>query len=475
MDLIHSRTSEGVHVLKFDTSYPVKVSGYIIKTFKATDDYKAGDSFKLILDETQSVVIPEEKIYGFREQFSKEDYFKKDDCVMAIIEANSSSLGGSIRICNLSPVSNTANEGIYITYKCNGINDTEKLQEIINLIYNATDSIEVNNVPVTISNRDITIEIVGRIGLGKPTVFESDVDRERRIAYINVCPTNKDPYFNIRLNFAKAAFRDNPYGDIVLYANPEDTEKGIPGYRAFLFNIANTTSHPKLFVDSLRFENYLLSYLFCENEYIDTSNYTSIRTTYIETNDMRYTDSSRMRYDLEYPMPCIADNYSSVAKIVFNDLSVMDITNAREHLIINSGVCEINNINVHYGTPDNSKYLWGHIVSTMDSLFVNAPKTFNSNNGKLFVNGDYNIDELNVRHVITDTTADYGQDFGYIFDTISLADIPQGTTPTLTFRNSVFNCNVHNVILNIGGDVTVKNSEIDYKGYKNCNENSIIM
>ena len=475
MDLIHSRTSEGVHVLKFDTSYPVKVSGYIIKTFKATDDYKAGDSFKLILDETQSVVIPEEKIYGFREQFSKEDYFKKDDCVMAIIEANSSSLGGSIRICNLSPVSNTANEGIYITYKCNGINDTEKLQEIINLIYNATDSIEVNNVPVTISNRDITIEIVGRIGLGKPTVFESDVDRERRIAYINVCPTNKDPYFNIRLNFAKAAFRDNPYGDIVLYANPEDTEKGIPGYRAFLFNIANTASHPKLFVDSLRFENYLLSYLFCENEYLDTSNYTSIRTAYIETNDMKYTDSSRMRYDLEYPMPCIADNYSSVAKIVFNDLSVMDITNSREHLIINSGECEINNINVHYGTPDSSNYLWGHIVSTMDSLFVNAPKTFNSNNGKLFVNGDYNIDELNVRHVITDTTADYGQDFGYIFDTISLADIPQGTTPTLTFRNSVFNCNVHNVILNIGGDVTVKNSEIDYKGYKNCNENSIIM
>ena len=171
MDLIHSRTSEGVHVLKFDTSYPVKVSGYIIKTFRATDDYKAGDSFKLILDETQSVVIPEEKIYGFREQFSKEDYFKKDDCVMAIIEVNSSNLGGSIRICNLSPVSNTANEGIYITYKCNGINDTEKLQEIINLIYNATDSIEVNNVPVTISNRDITIEIVGRIGLGKPTVF----------------------------------------------------------------------------------------------------------------------------------------------------------------------------------------------------------------------------------------------------------------------------------------------------------------
>lgn len=475
MDLIHSRTSEGVHVLKFDTSYPVKVSGYIIKTFKATDDYKTGDTFKLILDDTQSVVIPEEKIYGFREQFSKEDYFKKDDCVMAIIEANSSSLGGSIRICNLSPVSNTANEGIYITYKCNGINDTEKLQEIINLIYNATDSIEVNNVPVTTSNRDITIEIVGRIGLGKPTVFESDVDRERRIAYINVCPTNKDPYFNIHLNFEKAAFRDNPYGDIVLYANPEDTEKGIPGYRAFLFNIANTTSHPKLFVDNLRFENYLLSYLFCENEYLDTSNYTSIRTAYVETNGMKYTDSSRMPYDLEYPMPCIADNYSSVAKIVFNDLSVMDITNAREHLIINSGICEINNINVHYGTPDNSKYLWSHIVHTMDSLFVNAPKTFNSNNGKLFVNGDYNVDELNVRHVITDTTADYGQDFGYIFDTISLADIPQGTTPTLTFRNSVFNCNVHNVILNIGGDVTVKNSEIDYKGYKNCNENSIIM
>ena len=475
MDLIHSRTSEGVHVLKFDTSYPVKVSGYIIKTFKATDDYKTGDTFKLILDDTQSVVIPEEKIYGFREQFSKEDYFKKDDCVMAIIEANSSSLGGSIRICNLSPVSNTANEGIYITYKCNGINDTEKLQEIINLIYNATDSIEVNNVPVTTSNRDITIEIVGRIGLGKPTVFESDVDRERRIAYINVCPTNKDPYFNIHLNFEKAAFRDNPYGDIVLYANPEDTEKGIPGYRAFLFNIANTTSHPKLFVDNLRFENYLLGYLFCENEYLDTSNYTSIRTAYVETNGMKYTDSSRMPYDLEYPMPCIADNYSSVAKIVFNDLSVMDITNAREHLIINSGICEINNINVHYGTPDNSKYLWSHIVHTMDSLFVNAPKTFNSNNGKLFVNGDYNVDELNVRHVITDTTADYGQDFGYIFDTISLADIPQGTTPTLTFRNSVFNCNVHNIILNIGGDVTVKNSEIDYKGYKNCNENSIIM
>lgn len=475
MDLIHSRTSEGVHVLKFDTSYPVKVSGYIIKTFKATDDYKTGDTFKLILDDTQSVVIPEEKIYGFREQFSKEDYFKKDDCVMAIIEVNSSSLGGSIRICNLSPVSNTANEGIYITYKCNGINDTEKLQEIINLIYNATDSIEVNNVPVTTSNRDITIEIVGRIGLGKPTVFESDVDRERRIAYINVCPTNKDPYFNIHLNFEKAAFRDNPYGDIVLYANPEDTEKGIPGYRAFLFNIANTTSHPKLFVDNLRFENYLLGYLFCENEYLDTSNYTSIRTAYVETNGMKYTDSSRMPYDLEYPMPCIADNYSSVAKIVFNDLSVMDITNAREHLIINSGICEINNINVHYGTPDNSKYLWSHIVHTMDSLFVNAPKTFNSNNGKLFVNGDYNVDELNVRHVITDTTADYGQDFGYIFDTISLADIPQGTTPTLTFRNSVFNCNVHNVILNIGGDVTVKNSEIDYKGYKNCNENSIIM
>lgn len=483
MDLIHTKNGSK-HILKFDTSYPVKVAGYIIKTFKAVADYKENDSFELYLDQTGTDVIsiPASRVYGWREMLSKNDYFKTGDCVMAIIECSKALEGGSIRICNLSPVGDTANEGLYLTYKCNGIDDTEKLQEIINMIYNATGEIEVMGVPVAPINRDITIDIVGRLGLGTPTVTQSLVDRERRLSYVKISPTVFNVFFNIHLKMEKCAIGNGGTkvkADMDANNLSDVITAGKPGLRAFLIDCNGGAGSYKLFIDSARFEENLLSILFVSNESFSIGSDISQNVTYVELNNLRYTDGSEDNgatplYSLNHPMPIICDNYSRYAEVVFNNLSVSGVKPARNHLCVNSGEMFIDGLNLYFAEEAIYHYNWCHMYSTCDSLFVNGPKAFNSHNGKLYSDPSYDIKHMSDRYVETDVSADFGNNAGYIYDDYSMEDIGNNV-PKLTIINSTMVTRVHNVVTNIGGELVFKNNVVDAIPAANCNENSIIM
>ncbi|MBR2247382.1 MAG: hypothetical protein IJ880_10190 [Bacilli bacterium] len=56
LDLIHSKVGT-VHTLEFDTTYPTKLNGFVIKIFRATANYSTGDTFSLKLADDDILTI----------------------------------------------------------------------------------------------------------------------------------------------------------------------------------------------------------------------------------------------------------------------------------------------------------------------------------------------------------------------------------------------------------------------------------
>lgn len=91
MDLIHE-FKNGTHYLSMDTSYPVKLSGLVLKLFVATSNYVDADvnsdiafSVKSAADDLV-VNIRKENVFGFDNKSLKDNDFIKDDYVMVIID-----------------------------------------------------------------------------------------------------------------------------------------------------------------------------------------------------------------------------------------------------------------------------------------------------------------------------------------------------------------------------------------------------
>ena len=74
MDLIHTQSGYYVDRLQMDTSYPVKLSGIIVKVFLATNDYSdldqngnkvSDDSIKFVITSKSSPLIPSKYALNF--------------------------------------------------------------------------------------------------------------------------------------------------------------------------------------------------------------------------------------------------------------------------------------------------------------------------------------------------------------------------------------------------------------------------
>lgn len=496
MDLVHEYNDVTcVHTFSFDTTYPVKVSGNIIKTFVATADFHKDDIFVVDNGDGMYTTIPFENIYGFRQQLNVEEYFTVGEPVMVVFKLTTDGTPGTATICKLSPVQDTSNQGLYIKYMCNDIDDSEKLRAALEAIYNARmgDTINVLGCQLTTgSARDVTIEITGKFKLVTESIHQNvdDNDRKRYFSYINIAPENPDPFFTVRLDFSRAVLDTGGVLTDLINKNLIDEEIGYSktGHHIYLFEFGNVESRPKLYVDNLRMDSSLLGLFVSNNKKVTTSTDSdvalTIDTAYAKFSGIRYLDTtqtstSTVRYGIAKPSPIFVDNISPYTTVDLCDIDMVDITLERFNLIVNSGICNIDKITLYYGIPNSlAVYKLHHIQNTLDSLIVNCPTTFNSNDIRRYTSPVLPA-VLQGRHIQFDrSNIREAQGFGFIFNEISLADITD-VTPKMSIVNAEGHIEYHNIISNIGGDLIVKTSSFEMKplNYNTdyCYENSIIM
>lgn len=214
MDLIHSNTQttySWVDRLSFDTLYPTKISGIMVKAFIATSSYMKNtygtngsvvnltqDSIKFIIQygSEKIVEIPLKDVLDFEGNPFKSNGFIKGDYVLTIIDIDNkkiylNSLMNADRN-NLSSMSYIEKYRRELNYYCNGHNDNVVLQEIIdNLISFYDDRVnkDLNNevkdkdgnikkirdefdLSLTVDNKNniftngkFTINIIGKFGI----------------------------------------------------------------------------------------------------------------------------------------------------------------------------------------------------------------------------------------------------------------------------------------------------------------------
>lgn len=501
MDLVHEYDEEThVHTFSFDTTYPVKVSGNIIKTFVATAPLHKDDIFVVDNGGGMFTTIPWSHIYGFRQQLNEEEYFEIGDPVMVLFTLTTNGDPGTATICNMSPVSDTSNQGLYIKYMCNGIDDSKKLKDALATLYNAEDgdTVEVLGCQITAGvARDVVIDITGKFTLTPQSMYVHDNEtfgRERFISYCNIAPTNPNPFFSVRLDFTKAIIDDSTVVMDIMAAAQVDPEIGVSktGYHAYLFSYGDCECNPKLFVNGLRIDSRYLG-LFtsmmepAERESSDPT-YVTIEAPYAKFSGIRYVDTSSSGhytspYVIKRPAPILIDNMKSHTIVDIDDLYCVDISNERFNFIVNSGKCNINKMTMYYGIPDVSTtagFKMHHIAGTLDSLVVNCLTTYDSNPLRRYTS-TVTDEEMDARHIECDRrNIKTAQGFGYIYDELSLADIAdEDEVPELNIANSEYHVIYHNIVSNIGGELSVKSTtfglEVLDRESEHCNENSAIM
>ena len=195
MDFIHSNStgsSYNTDKLTMDTSYPVKLSGIIIKVFLANADYSVLNQNKTEVSDISTkflitsqgtglnIEIPYKNVFDFEGKRFKHNGFIKGDYVLAVIDLNVnkiylSSLNNADR--SARAISDKYKRGL--NYYCNGKNDNVVLQGIVNellsLYDNNNDINELNqDYDLNISaqekldiftNGKFTINIIGKFGI----------------------------------------------------------------------------------------------------------------------------------------------------------------------------------------------------------------------------------------------------------------------------------------------------------------------
>lgn len=204
MDLDHhfhtDGTNYGLNTLTMDTSYPVKLSGMIVKVFKAKHTYVHTDKsnnefsddkimFRIQNEKNETILqIPKKNVLDFsRNPFptTEKQNYTEDDYVLAIIDFNDTATdtsrnNGVILIHTLHGIGGDVSiYEKYFAYYCNGKNDNVVLGDIINIItdlygynedivYNQTEfeySIKDKERKEIYENNKMTIEIIGKFGI----------------------------------------------------------------------------------------------------------------------------------------------------------------------------------------------------------------------------------------------------------------------------------------------------------------------
>ena len=191
MDFIHS-ISDGINVLRMDTTYPVRLSGCVLKIFKATsnftkknilnEDFLDEDILFSIRNSVDEVIceIKKKNIFDFSGDNIIEKAYTNGDYVMVIIDITSQ----KIFVNSLHNARDISNYNRVITYKCNGVNDNTILEELINIItdvYNNTsESYDIRKDEYdykmsntlrqnTLRNAKYTIKVTGSFGIDYST------------------------------------------------------------------------------------------------------------------------------------------------------------------------------------------------------------------------------------------------------------------------------------------------------------------
>ena len=190
MDLIHSNSKSTTYnrdTLQMDTSYPVRLSGIIVKVFLATNDYSnldqngnkvSDDSIKFVITSKSSsdfkVEIPYSKVFDFEGKRLKPNY------VLAIIDIDKKEIYlSSLKNADRSERAYADKYKRELNYYCNGKNDNVVLQGIVNellSLYDINNDINESNqeYDLTISaqekldvftNGKFTINIIGKFGI----------------------------------------------------------------------------------------------------------------------------------------------------------------------------------------------------------------------------------------------------------------------------------------------------------------------
>lgn len=222
MDLIHTSTS-AINTLKMDTSYPVKLSGIVIKVFQATSDYsnidpstekEFDDTTNLFFVQNQEgspvVTIQKRNVFDFTGNKLKNKEYINGDYVLAIIDINNE----KIFIHSVQGVGRE--DSIYtkdMNYHCNGVNDNVILGGITNILIDLYDySKDINydqdEFTYDITNGDrqsifpndkFTIDIIGKFGIDySATDFKMGrFNRQNRSSIMKISGSNPDRTTNI--------------------------------------------------------------------------------------------------------------------------------------------------------------------------------------------------------------------------------------------------------------------------------------
>lgn len=228
MDLIHTSAS-AINILKMDTSYPVKLSGIVVKIFQAMSNYTdldpvTGDEFNnttnlfFVKNQEDNIVVSIQKqnVFDFTGHKLKKDAFINGDYVLAIIDIDNAKIF-------IHSLENAYRENsVYdknMDYICNGHNDNVILGGITNILidlYDYSQNINIDrdeyNLNITNNQKNeifkdgkFTINIIGNFGIdySKTDFSYGGFNRQNRSTIMKISGTNNKRDSNIEYDYDK--------------------------------------------------------------------------------------------------------------------------------------------------------------------------------------------------------------------------------------------------------------------------------
>lgn len=292
VDLVHEKV-ENVHNLYFDSSYPTRIKGNLIKIFKATDDYIYGEPFSLKLEDELIIDIPKENVASFGSKLKDNDYFRENDCVLCVIEVLKDKKG-KIKLWNISREYNARSEAMIFEYQCNGVDDTKILSDILSILQSTVNdgaivSIDKHDIYISSEARKTTrqciFKIIGKLGLDHDNVWHNfdqtlHFNRQRRAEYLHISSNSlfwdsaepeydiyREDVFSYIFDFEECIIIEDAKETIHKlndkYNITSNTSKW--GGRAFLFGLdGNSKCH--LTIKNLRFCKDYMGIVFVDGE-----------------------------------------------------------------------------------------------------------------------------------------------------------------------------------------------------------------
>lgn len=431
LDLIHSKVGT-VHTLEFDTTYPTKLNGFVIKIFRATANYSTGDTFSLKLAEDDILTI--NKVNSFQGQYTVADYFKSGSAVLCVIEVTENRLNGAIRLWDISREYSKNMDAMILDYTCNQDNDADIINGMIAALQTydgESGDIDDDTYGIHISEnmrratRQLIIKFYGQLGLKFAHPWTNagenlnDV-RSKRLEFIHIVSNNtreitygnqtttvqEEDLFTYVLDFENCIIIDDAKSII----NSVCSEYGITGdnwgTRAFLVGLAGD-SKCSLTIRGLRFCKDYMGIIFVdgkdklvniENCTIVTNTFNgkiapSIYKSYYDNNQeddiLLYIgddnsdfdeDLDTQSYSKRYRFPMFIDNYSPTSTVNISNTDINpsnDGYSAIPHIIHNSGKMNIDgsNINFYYCI----KYYDNNTFTTQSGAIYNEPRLIDDN------------------------------------------------------------------------------------------------